>query len=99
MHRITLISLAVAGIALLVGCTDSPPNTDAWLSYKYSFSCGQYYIDQRSGPSGPCRPIIDNTDSAYVYYLGLGITDPNNYSFSDWLADNGFPPDGYTDVY
>jgi hypothetical protein len=100
MHRITLITLLVAVIALLVGCTSAPPNTDAWLSYKYSLSCGQYYIDQRSGlPSGPCAPIIDNTDSAYVYYLGLGIADPNNYSFSDWLADNGFPPDGSTSTY
>jgi len=99
MRRIILMTLAVAGIVLLVGCTDSPPNTDAWLSYKYSSSCGTISFDVHGGRYGPCVPIIDNTDSAYVYYLGLGVPDPNNYSFSDWLAGNGFPPDGNSSPY
>lgn len=99
MRRIILISVVAAIIALLVGCTNSPPNTDAWLSYKYTFSCGTYGHDNQGNPTGPCYPIIDNTDSAFVYYLGVGIADPNNYSFSNWLSDNGFPPDGSTDAH
>jgi hypothetical protein len=90
MRRIVSMIVAVSAIALLVGCTDSPPNTDAWLSYKYTFSCGKVSFQ----PNGPCNAIVENTDSAYVYYLGVGVPDPNNYSFSDWLADNGFAWDG-----
>jgi hypothetical protein len=99
MHRIILVTVAVAVIALLVGCTSSPPNTDAWLSYKYSFSCGSYSTDSGGFFHGPCQQTIDNTGSASVYSLGVGIADPSNYTFQNWLADNGFPPDGSTDAH
>jgi hypothetical protein len=89
MRRLVWISVAVAVSALVMGCNPLPDHGDAWLSYKYSFSCGSY---------SDCS-VIANTDPAFSYYLGLGVADPNNYTLDMWLNENGFPGFGAVDAH
>src|SRR5215472_751684 len=80
MRRNMLISIALAATGALAGCSTVPSNTNAWLSYPYSLSCGSY---------NNCSAIIDQTE-ATNYYKSLGIT-PGAYYLSTWLQANGFP--------
>jgi hypothetical protein len=65
--------------SLLVGCSTVPDHNDAWLSFKYSFTCGDF---------GSCGDMSDLTE-ATNYYQALGINS-NNYFLSTFKADNGF---------
>ncbi|HXH65695.1 MAG TPA: hypothetical protein VNI81_00745 [Candidatus Limnocylindrales bacterium] len=75
---ITLSLFAV--VAFLAGCGDVPDHSDAWLSFKYGFHCGD---------ASHC-PGLSDFDETDRYYQTLGIADPHNYVFEQWLSDNGF---------
>jgi hypothetical protein len=75
---ITLILFAV--VAFLAGCGDVPDHSDAWLSFKFGIHCGD--------PTH-CPGLSDVNEGA-KYYQALGIADPQNYTFDQWLSDNGF---------
>lgn len=97
MRQLSVTAVLLAGL-ILAGCTNSvPAHQDAWLSYKYAFSCGSY-------TEGPCS--LDGTSTANLYYQATGIASPNAdifnnlwagttnpaaYKFTQWLSDNGFP--------
>ena len=102
MRRMTGFSMLGAIGVLLAGCSTVPDHSDAWLSYKYSFTCGVPHLDAGGGTSdaGTCLDDAFGYDAAN-YYSGLGIANPlaYTYHFSDWLAANGFPPDGSTDAH
>jgi hypothetical protein len=75
-----------SGSGQLVG---PPPHTDAWLSYKFSQSCGPY-PGTCTDPDG--NPSMTNTAEADRYYQAIGAegSSGNRINFSDWLLANGF---------
>src|SRR5882757_6117039 len=77
MSRTVLI--LVVGLVTLAGCSTVPDHNDAWLSFKYSFSCGDF---------GSCSDMSDLTE-ATNYYRSLGI-DPDHYYLFSFRSDNGF---------
>ena len=88
MRRAIWVGIAVAISAVLAGCTNAPDHTDAWLSYKYTFSCAS--DDGQTNLSDSCAKTISDWTPAYSYYQGLGIGDPSIYTLGDWLGENGF---------
>lgn len=105
MGRIVWIVVVAAICAVLAACNNSvPQNTDALISYKYATSCTTTGNDMDPAYgyqiylSNSCSSLIRNDDTAYSYYMGLGISDPGNYNFAMWLSDHGFPPDGSSNV-
>lgn len=89
MRRMLWMAFVVCVFTVLEGCTNIPQNSHAWLSYKFSTTCDA---------SSSCYAVLANPDPAQAYYHGLGIADPDNYSFDQWLSDQGFPADGSSDV-
>ncbi len=108
MRRRVWMAIVVVVSALLVGCTSVPDHTDAWLSYKYSYTCGlPYSVSNGDGFTYYPAPCQQDDYAPINYYANLGIAEPSpdplfspyNYTFSDWLAANGFPADGSTDAH
>jgi hypothetical protein len=82
MRRVVLTCFLFAVTPLLLGgCPKVPDRNSPWLSFKYANDCG---IDN------PCFVEMLDADAARSYYLGLGIADPDNYTFDMWLSDSGY---------
>ena len=82
MRRAIGISLVFVAPLLMGGGPDVPDHDNAWLSYKYSNDCGVH--------DDSCRAQLGDITPAYFYYTGLGIADPDNYTFDMWLSESGF---------
>jgi hypothetical protein len=81
MRRAASMVIALSMAAFLCGCQQPPEHTNAWLSYKYSRTCGS---------SADCTALRDD-DEANAYYAAVGVPEPRAYYFSQWLEENGFP--------
>jgi len=81
MRRTGFISISLfVAMAFLAGCSSVPDHNDAWLSFKFAKHCGKYQ---------DCKALTD-VNEASNYYQTIGVTDPDNYTFAQWLNDFGF---------
>jgi len=90
--RGTLLIFVLAGF--LVGCTQAPAHTDAWLSIKYGLGCGDY---------AHCSPMIDFGEAdQYNIAIGIGNTAPgggvNPMNFGQWKKQFGYPGNGVAEA-
>jgi hypothetical protein len=90
---------AIAALcALFSACNgpSAPSHTDAWLSYKYGFTCGTYFnnpadLNGASSQQSATCPGMSNFVEAGNYYNDIGAP----ATFDDWKMAYGFlPPTG-----